>query len=800
MHLVRPVGEAQQARRGEDRGERSVGGDARRAVHLHRLVGDLLHRLGHERLDDREEATRLAVRVAARVHQLRRLAHEVPHAVDVGAALRDAVDDGVALGERLAKGNARLGARAHERECALGLADGAHAVVDAAGAQPPLRNLEALAFAPEDGGLRHTAVLERDLHVALWRVGVAKHGQRPHEPDAGRVHRHEEHGLLLVEVRVFRVRLAHQNHDLRVQRARAGAPPFAAVDDVVAPLLADGDGNVGRVARRDVRLRHREAGADLALEKRLEPPLLLLVAAKPRQRLHVARVRAGRVCRLRRHLSVDGRAHDLAEVGVLQVGQPGAVPPIHQQGAVHWQEEVPEPRRLCLGHQLHQQRRVHPLRLVCKRVVLPRKLLLVRVDLGVHKLDQPPLERLVLRLPHRRPGRTRSGGRPCGGGRGGRRGGKRGAGAGGAREAVGRTLVPLGNVDAQPRHGARHLAPLRAVGGARLPVERPLVHALEDGGHAEAAKGAVVVEVRSDGGEAGRADVRVNQRLLRRDARRRRIGTKAGERLWPCRRRVVRQRGERQIGGGVAERRQLPVEHRDHLGRIVREDAIVDAQVAMHKRGQRVVAGGQRLRQPREQLLKSGVGLRLRGTVLRRPHLRLPRHVASLLPKVAKPGRLVVNSMQRGDRRQEAAVQRAALLGRGGGAHLRVVEEAARDVVAHQEGRAEHLGVVAEHPHRGHRHRRRAERRHAAEFAIDGVGAAEELARRLLAEHQSRTRLERQQVRRVRLTVRELRHGDLLGGRTDRAGVREEGQQLRDVELVALPHARCGGRERLRSR
>ena len=50
----------------------------------------------------------------------------------------------------LAEGDARAGARAQRLERALGLADRAHAVVDAAGpTEPPLRDLEAAPLAQQ---------------------------------------------------------------------------------------------------------------------------------------------------------------------------------------------------------------------------------------------------------------------------------------------------------------------------------------------------------------------------------------------------------------------------------------------------------------------------------------------------------------------------------------------------------------------------------------------------------------------------------------------------------------------------
>ena len=66
----------------------------------------------------------------------------------------------------LAERDAHLRALAHELERPLGHADGAHAVVDAARAEPGLRDREAAALLAEE-------VLRRDAHVLEQRLAVA---------------------------------------------------------------------------------------------------------------------------------------------------------------------------------------------------------------------------------------------------------------------------------------------------------------------------------------------------------------------------------------------------------------------------------------------------------------------------------------------------------------------------------------------------------------------------------------------------------------------------------------------------
>jgi hypothetical protein len=89
-------------------------------------------------------------------------------------------------------------ALAHQFQRALGHADAAHAVVDAARAEAALGDLEAAAFAQQDVAGRHAHVLQFDFHVAVRRVVVAEHRQEALDGDARRIGRHHDHRLLLM--------------------------------------------------------------------------------------------------------------------------------------------------------------------------------------------------------------------------------------------------------------------------------------------------------------------------------------------------------------------------------------------------------------------------------------------------------------------------------------------------------------------------------------------------------------------------------------------------------------------------
>src|SRR5581483_8916069 len=87
--------------------------------------------------------------------------------VDVDAGVRDPRLDHALFGERLAEGGARLRAAAQHVEGALGGADGAHAVMDAARTEAGLRHREPAALLTEDVRLRYAHVLEEQLAVTF---------------------------------------------------------------------------------------------------------------------------------------------------------------------------------------------------------------------------------------------------------------------------------------------------------------------------------------------------------------------------------------------------------------------------------------------------------------------------------------------------------------------------------------------------------------------------------------------------------------------------------------------------------
>ena len=179
MDFVGTVGEAQAARARVGADQKFVV-DAGGAVRLDRPVDHLAGDVGRDDLDHRDLLLRDLV--ADGVHQVRRLQHQQARLLDHAARFGDPLlPHGLArdLGaERDAAGQPLH----HQLERALGEADEAHAVVDAAGTEPSLRDLEAAPFALQHVGRGHAHVGEIDLHVPVRRVVGVEHGERPDAP------------------------------------------------------------------------------------------------------------------------------------------------------------------------------------------------------------------------------------------------------------------------------------------------------------------------------------------------------------------------------------------------------------------------------------------------------------------------------------------------------------------------------------------------------------------------------------------------------------------------------------------
>ena len=246
-----------------------------------------------------------------------------------------------------------------------------------------LRDLEAAAFAEQHVRRRYAHVLKHHFRRTVGHAVEAEHRQWSQHLDPGRVHRHQDHRLLLVAVCVVRVGLAHEDGDLATRVGGVGGVPLEAVDHVVVAVAHDRAFDVGRVAGRHPGLGHREARADLAGQQRLEPLFLMLGRAVARQHFHVAGVGRAAVKDLGRQ---EAAAHDLAQWCVLQVRQSRSVLRLGQ-------EQVPQPGGARLGLEFVDDGQHLPR---AQRLRLLDVALLFRVDVLVHEGREALLQVLHL--------------------------------------------------------------------------------------------------------------------------------------------------------------------------------------------------------------------------------------------------------------------------------------------------------------------------------------------------------------------------------------------------------------------
>ncbi|CAI8360145.1 MAG: Uncharacterised protein [Rhodospirillaceae bacterium] len=269
--------------------------------------------------------------------------------VDVDAHLRQLFPERALVSDGAAEVDPLLGAGDRILEGALSTADGAHAVVDAAGAEAALRDLEATPLAQQHVRRRHAHVLEQHFGVAVGGIVVAEDVQGALDRHPRGVARHQNHRLLLMTLGGD-VGLAHENENLAAWVRRAGGPPLAAVDDVFVTLAANVGLDVGGIGRGHVRFGHREGRTYLPGQQRVEPLLLLLRRTVAHQNLHISRVRSRTVAGLGREV---GAAHFLTKVCVFKIAEPSAELALRKP-------QVPEPALPCLGLKLLHDRRGNP--------------------------------------------------------------------------------------------------------------------------------------------------------------------------------------------------------------------------------------------------------------------------------------------------------------------------------------------------------------------------------------------------------------------------------------------------------
>ncbi len=244
-------------------------GGAGGAVHLDRLVDHArAARCAPKNL--MSEISSRAASLPCGVDLPGRVERHQPRGMDVRARLGDPVLDVRLARERRAEHLALGGVATHQLEGALGHAEPAHAVMDPPGAEALLRDREPRSLLAETIG---------DRARGSPRSESRRDGCR-RRPSPGCPRSIVKPGVSVGTMIWLKRRCGSGccgivlRHDDRERRAvRTAREPLVTVDDVVIAVANRGGAEPARIGARDLRLRHREAAADIARDQRLEPAL-----------------------------------------------------------------------------------------------------------------------------------------------------------------------------------------------------------------------------------------------------------------------------------------------------------------------------------------------------------------------------------------------------------------------------------------------------------------------------------------------------------------------------------------------
>src|SRR5713226_6370057 len=190
MDFIRTVDNPHRAALSPESRDRRVVAHPHRAMQLDCAVEHVHYHVRRLHLDHRDFLARLAL--ADGVDLPRRMHHHQPRRINLDSRIRDPLLDIRLVGEQAAMRPARIGPLAHQFERALGDADIAHAMMDTAGAEPRLRNRKAVAFAAEHIRGGYAAVSVQDFAMAA-AARMSHHRHRPHDLEAWRVDRNDQH-------------------------------------------------------------------------------------------------------------------------------------------------------------------------------------------------------------------------------------------------------------------------------------------------------------------------------------------------------------------------------------------------------------------------------------------------------------------------------------------------------------------------------------------------------------------------------------------------------------------------------
>ena len=186
-----------------------------------------------------------------------------------------------------------------------------------------------------------------------------------------------------------------------------------------------------------------------------------------------------------------------------------------------------------------------------------------------------------------------------------------------------------------------------------------------------------------------------------------------------------------EVGKRVAERGQLPIEHRNDRGRVGRNDHVVETIIAMHH--PRRLLGRQMGGEPVDQSLHVLDPLGLGRPILLRPARDLARHVILAAAVIAKTDCRGIERMQTRQRRIHAVVNLRAFC-RVGFRHVRLPKNAAVGESHDKERSADNTFVLAIEERLGDRKALRVKSADHPIFAIDRMRGRQQLAGRLSAQ------------------------------------------------------------------
>ena len=178
-----------------------------------------------------------------------------------------------------------------------------------------------------------------------------------------------------------------------------------------------------------------------------------------------------------------------------------------------------------------------------------------------------------------------------------------------------------------------------------------------------------------------------------------------------------------EVGQGMAQRRQFPIQHRDHARLRRMENQVVEPEVAVHDAGHSLSARHRRNMgwQPFHQAIHIGHRLGRRGHVLPAPTADLPLEIITWAAVVGEPVFGISDAVEAADHAVHLVVHGGALLRRTVGQRL-VPKDPALHELHHIKGAPDHRFVFAQAEHAGYRNPGSVQALHHPEFTLNRVG------------------------------------------------------------------------------